>query len=308
MLAIAAVRLGFGPVVAVDVDRVAVETTRANAAANGVTLEVRRLDALQAPCRGRTSPSRTSCSGAVEAILVRLDAAGGDHLGHLVGDVRPHGGWAQVERPSSKDRRPIGFAASTAVRRCGDPYCSELLFVRCERQLVCSAWRPSRRFLGCKVSFADMQAIRDGCSPRVISRCAEDGEIEVVNTCCVTHEAVSKSRRAAARGALAREVYVTGCASNLHGAFDGAAPKCRHAPHGEAAAAFVAGDVGAIACVNAEHRLDRVRAFVKIQDGCSFSCAFCVIPLVRGATRSRTAAAVLADIRRRVEQGHAKSS
>jgi threonylcarbamoyladenosine tRNA methylthiotransferase MtaB len=43
---------------------------------------------------------------------------------------------------------------------------------------------------------------------------------------------------------------------------------------------------------------------VKIQDGCSFSCAFCVIPLVRGGTRSRTAAAVLAEVRRRAEQGH----
>jgi threonylcarbamoyladenosine tRNA methylthiotransferase MtaB len=43
---------------------------------------------------------------------------------------------------------------------------------------------------------------------------------------------------------------------------------------------------------------------VKIQDGCSFSCAFCVIPLVRGATRSRTADAVLGEIRRRVRQGH----
>ena len=62
--------------------------------------------------------------------------------------------------------------------------------------------------------------------------------------------------------------------------------------------------MGAIGCVNAEHRLDRVRAFVKIQDGCSFSCAFCVIPLVRGATRSRTAEAVLGEIRRRVAQGH----
>jgi threonylcarbamoyladenosine tRNA methylthiotransferase MtaB len=47
-----------------------------------------------------------------------------------------------------------------------------------------------------------------------------------------------------------------------------------------------------------------VRAFVRIQDGCSFSCTFCVIPLVRGATRSRTAAAVLAEVRRRVGQGH----
>ena len=66
----------------------------------------------------------------------------------------------------------------------------------------------------------------------------------------------------------------------------------------------VASDVGAIGCVQADHRLERVRAFVKIQDGCSFSCAFCVIPLVRGATRSRSAEAVLAEIRRRAAQGH----
>ncbi len=50
--------------------------------------------------------------------------------------------------------------------------------------------------------------------------------------------------------------------------------------------AFVAGDVGAIGCVQGEARLDRVRAFVKVQDGCSFSCNFCVIPLVRGGPRA----------------------
>src|SRR5262249_34335605 len=60
----------------------------------------------------------------------------------------------------------------------------------------------------------------------------------------------------------------------------------------------------AIGCVQGESRLDRVRAFVKIQDGCSFSCAFCVIPLVRGGTRSRTAGAILSEIRRRAAQGH----
>jgi threonylcarbamoyladenosine tRNA methylthiotransferase MtaB len=62
--------------------------------------------------------------------------------------------------------------------------------------------------------------------------------------------------------------------------------------------------VGAIGCVQADARLDRVRAFVKVQDGCSFSCNFCVIPLVRGASRSRRADAVLNEIARRVEQGH----
>jgi threonylcarbamoyladenosine tRNA methylthiotransferase MtaB len=67
---------------------------------------------------------------------------------------------------------------------------------------------------------------------------------------------------------------------------------------------FVAGDVGALGCVQADARLDRVRAFVKIQDGCSFSCNFCVIPLVRGGSRSRSAAAVLDEVRRRVAHGH----
>src|SRR3989440_12116132 len=67
---------------------------------------------------------------------------------------------------------------------------------------------------------------------------------------------------------------------------------------------FVAGDVGAIGCVQADARLERVRAFVKVQDGCSFSCNFCVIPLVRGQSRSRPAGAVLSEVERRVGQGH----
>src|SRR5439155_4070276 len=76
------------------------------------------------------------------------------------------------------------------------------------------------------------------------------------------------------------------------------------AKRSEETPAFVAGAVGAIGCVQADARLDRVRAFVKVQDGCSFSCNFCVIPLVRGASRSRRADAVLKEIARRVEQGH----
>ncbi len=164
----------------------------------------------------------------------------------------------------------------------------------------------STRFLGCKVSFADAQAIRERLLADGHTEVSEGGDIQVVNTCCVTHEAVSKSRQAAARAARsARSVYVTGCASNLEGAFAGSAPNVVVTGRtGDEAAAFVATDVGAIGCVNTDHRVDRVRAFVKIQDGCSFSCAFCVIPLVRGATRSRTAEAVLTEVRRRVAQGH----
>ena len=163
------------------------------------------------------------------------------------------------------------------------------------------------RFLGCKVSFADEQAIRERLLADGHTETIGEAEVAVVNTCCVTNEAVAKSRQAAAHAARTHSrVYVTGCAANLSGAvFEGMSEKITVvARRSEDSADAVAGDVGAIACVQADHRLERVRAFVKIQDGCSFSCAFCVIPLVRGATRSRSADAVLAEIRRRVAQGH----
>ena len=132
-------------------------------------------------------------------------------------------------------------------------------------------------------------------------------DVAIVNTCCVTHEALSKSRKEATRAARThRRVYVTGCGANLAAdAFAGLPENVVIvAKRSEETPEFVAGDVGAIGCVQADARLDRVRAFVKVQDGCSFSCNFCVIPLVRGASRSRTADAVLAEICRRVEQGH----
>lgn len=163
-------------------------------------------------------------------------------------------------------------------------------------------------FLGCKVSHADAQEIRERLLADGHVEAADGGaDIAVISTCCVTNEALAKSRKAAARAARShRRVYVTGCAANLAGdAFAGLPDNVSVvAERAEETAAFVAGDVGAIGCVKADARLDRVRAFVKIQDGCSFSCAFCVIPLVRGSSRSRSADAVLGEIRRRVGQGH----
>ncbi|MFL6010876.1 MAG: MiaB/RimO family radical SAM methylthiotransferase [Gaiellaceae bacterium] len=163
----------------------------------------------------------------------------------------------------------------------------------------------SVRFLGCKVSHTDAHDVRE----RLLADGHTEGgtDVAVVNTCCVTHEAVRKSRQSARRAARTHgRVYVTGCAANLAAdAFTGLPDNVTVvARRSEETPEFVAGDVGALGCVQADARLDRVRAFVKIQDGCSFSCNFCVIPLVRGASRSRTAGAVLGEVRRRVTQGH----
>jgi threonylcarbamoyladenosine tRNA methylthiotransferase MtaB len=162
------------------------------------------------------------------------------------------------------------------------------------------------QFLGCKVSHADAQAIREALTRDGHTEASGGADVAVVNACCVTHEAVRKSRRAAVRASRAHaRVYVTGCGANLAGAFDGMPANVRVvARRSEDTPAAVAGDVGAIGCVQGAPRLERTRAFVKIQDGCSFSCAFCVVPLVRGSSRSRPAEAVVAEARRRVAQGH----
>ncbi|HEX5467860.1 MAG TPA: radical SAM protein [Gaiellaceae bacterium] len=164
----------------------------------------------------------------------------------------------------------------------------------------------STAFLGCKVSHTDAQAIRESLAAAGHRELDGAVDVAVVNTCCVTHEAVRKSRQEARRAARrAKRVYVTGCAAGLGAAFDGLPQNVEvvRLPS-ERTPAFVVDAVGALGCVQAEVGLDRVRAFVKIQDGCSFSCGFCVIPQVRGASRSRSAAAVLGEIRRRVEQSH----
>ena len=132
-----------------------------------------------------------------------------------------------------------------------------------------------------------------------------------MNGCAVTAEAVAKTRQAIRRALAdgAGRVVVTGCAARLASAGLGdlgdrvhviAAPSER-AP--DAVAELLAG-LGCRGTSPATAARDRIRAFVKVQDGCSFSCSFCVIPLVRGTTRSRGLDDVLADVRRRVALGH----
>jgi ribosomal protein L11 methyltransferase len=70
VLAIAAARLGWDPVVAVDHDPAALEAARANAAANGVALAVERVDLRRAP--GPWAP--TVCANLVRPLLLEVAA------------------------------------------------------------------------------------------------------------------------------------------------------------------------------------------------------------------------------------------
>jgi threonylcarbamoyladenosine tRNA methylthiotransferase MtaB len=163
-------------------------------------------------------------------------------------------------------------------------------------------------FLGCKVSLADAQAVRERLAGDGHAEVGADrAQIRVVNTCCVTAEAVAKSRKAVRRAArTAERVVVTGCAANLPGsALDVARNVAVLPARSELVPAAVAGWAGSLGCAGgAAPAFARTRAYVKVQDGCSFACTYCVIPQVRGASRSRAATGVLHEIGRRAAQGH----
>jgi threonylcarbamoyladenosine tRNA methylthiotransferase MtaB len=170
-------------------------------------------------------------------------------------------------------------------------------------------------FLGCKVSQADMMLARQALlDAGHVETDADGAELALVTTCCITREAEAKSRQAvrrALRGAQA--VFVTGCAANLDAAqFAELDPRVRPlVGTADDVAAALAAHVGG--CADLTHdvltrRRDgglgaRTRGFVKVQDGCDGDCAYCIIPRVRGRARSRAAAGVLQEVRRRVAGG-----
>ncbi len=49
---------------------------------------------------------------------------------------------------------------------------------------------------------------------------------------------------------------------------------------------------------------DRTRAFLKIQDGCDYHCAYCTVPLARGKSRSASIVEIVKQAREAVELGH----
>ena len=92
VLSVAAAKLGFGPVAAVDIDDVALETTRANAAANGVVVEV------GADLRPARLAVMNIALDVVERMLPQLPAERVITSGYLERDAPRVEGWRRVER------------------------------------------------------------------------------------------------------------------------------------------------------------------------------------------------------------------
>jgi len=187
---------------------------------------------------------------------------------------------------------------------------------------------------GCRTNQADSAAIREDLVSREFEETQEcrQADVIVVNSCTVTHRSDQQVRqltRSLRRQNPAARLVVTGCyaqrdprslaritgvdavVGNSHKGDIGSivsAFECEeiHPPdHGEIAAIYRDDfrSVAAMEMTPAAETGGRTRPFVKIQDGCDAKCTYCIIPYVRGPSRSVPPQIVLRQLAQLVENG-----
>jgi threonylcarbamoyladenosine tRNA methylthiotransferase MtaB len=178
--------------------------------------------------------------------------------------------------------------------------------------------------LGCKLNYSETMAIQRDFEQEGydITEFDNQADIYVVNTCSVTQSANSTCRREVRR-ALRRNpeafVAVIGCYAQLEpeeiakidgvDAVLGAKNKFKLLElfddfEKRSEPIVYNSDVNkAVDFHNAFSADDRTRAFLKVQDGCSYNCSFCTIPMARGESRSPEIASVVQNAELLVEEG-----
>lgn len=164
--------------------------------------------------------------------------------------------------------------------------------------------------LGCKVNSCESASLISGLQSLGWETSDElsYADLYIINTCAVTAEAEKKSRQAIARARKFNpgcKIIVTGCASEK-------SPK-DFLEKNNVTLVTGAKSKDKILSMLAENgerleekdeyyeeylpaKTDRERAFIKVQDGCDNFCSYCIIPYLRGRSRSRKAENVVKEI------------
>lgn len=179
--------------------------------------------------------------------------------------------------------------------------------------------------LGCKVNQYETEAISelfedDGCN---IVPYSDKADIYVINTCSVTAMSDRKSRQMIRRAKKANPdavIAVMGCYSqtapdevlDIDGVNLVLGTKDRASVVRLTKELTASDKVNAITSVKDNHTfeelnvrrcLDHTRAYIKIQDGCSQFCSYCIIPYARGPIRSRREEDILSEAKKLAAAG-----
>jgi threonylcarbamoyladenosine tRNA methylthiotransferase MtaB len=163
--------------------------------------------------------------------------------------------------------------------------------------------------LGCKLNFSETSTLsRQLEAEGFLKKEFDDtADVYVINTCSVTDNADKECRqivRRIQRKSPESLVVITGCYAQLKpkeiaeipgvDLVLGAAEKFNISTHlrelakGDSAK-ISSCDIEDVSGFNSSYSLnDRTRTFLKVQDGCDYTCSFCTIPMARGKSRSDT--------------------
>ena len=187
--------------------------------------------------------------------------------------------------------------------------------------------------LGCKVNQYESHSLREAWLSKGWLETDSPGSARLilVNSCAVTAKAVADVRntvRRLHRAAPQAEILVTGCAAQVLtqelAALPGVSAVVSQDDKSRLLAAPLMQDVhmdngptGMPLPAEVAHTAaktpfppfslsgyDRSRAVLKIQDGCSHGCTYCIVPLTRGRARSRDFEDSLAEVRRLIQTGY----
>ncbi len=186
--------------------------------------------------------------------------------------------------------------------------------------------RVSVHTLGCKLNYAETSSLAKafGEAGSQLVPFGEESDIFVLNTCSVTENAEREARqivRRVLRSAPNTFVIATGCYAQLRpeeiASIEGVDLVLGSKEKQDAikyAAGFEKSGGPKIFVSEIDEATDfdfaetaeadsRTRAFLKVQDGCDYSCAFCTIPKARGASRSANIEQILERARNLCRQG-----
>jgi len=172
--------------------------------------------------------------------------------------------------------------------------------------------------LGCKLNFSETSTLtrlleQDGF---IKTDFEEVADVYVINTCSVTDNADKECRllvRRIQKKAPEAMVVITGCYAQLKpeeiasipgvDLVLGAAEKFNITHHlkeitkGDSAK-ICSCDIEDVNTFTASYSInDRTRTFLKVQDGCDYTCSFCTIPMARGKSRSDSISNVIANVK-----------
>jgi threonylcarbamoyladenosine tRNA methylthiotransferase MtaB len=167
------------------------------------------------------------------------------------------------------------------------------------------------RTLGCKQNQFDTEMLRHRILRRGLSEVEDIQRADwlIINTCAVTRRAMAK-----ARGELHRlrrlnpdaKIAVVGCGARYQPEQFGDADYIGELPKEITDKAKSSGGEAGDGVLSSPHGFlprGRSRALLRIQSGCDQFCAFCIVPFLRGQSKSAPSGELIRSIRRLVESG-----